>query len=124
MLRHLGLSQNGMSSRVKVTAQVNNTETKVDLETIQVCIKSPIVNDIDKPVRGLVEVAKMELKPGEEKTIEIEFSRDGAAYCEETKKGWAVNQGMYVVLVATSSSSKDTKARLDAHVNQELTFRP
>jgi hypothetical protein len=38
---------------------------------VQVCIKSSVLNDVDRPVKGLVEFAKVELKLGEERTIEM-----------------------------------------------------
>jgi beta-glucosidase len=119
-----GSIDNDTNTRVKITAQVKNTGTSSGSETVQVYLEPPVVKDVDRPVKSLVGFAKVELQPGERKTIEVEFAKDGAAYWDETNKSWVVSKGTHGVVVATSSSPRDVKARLELVVEQEFVFGP
>lgn len=119
-----GAISNDANEKVKVFAWVKNVGSRSGAETVQVYLEPPVVEgaSVERPVKGLVGFAKVELQPGEEKSVEVEFGRDGAAYWDEEGKRWAVSKGTYGVLVATSSGPGDVKERLVVEVESEFAF--
>lgn len=122
--RVLGGISEDAGARVKVSVKVKNVGQVTGSETVQVYVEPPKVQGIDRPVKSLVGFAKVELQPGEEQEVEVEFARDAAAFWDETRGKWKVSKGVHAVLVATSSDPKDVKARLETNVEAELSFGP
>lgn len=58
---------------------------------------------IFKPVKELKGFEKIELNPGEEKTVHITLSKDAFEYYNVETKKWAVESGIYKILVGKSS---------------------
>lgn len=113
-----------VASTVRVSARVRNVGERVGAETVQVYLEPPVVEGLARPAKSLVGFAKVELEPGKEKEVVVEFARDGAAYWDELENVWRVSSGVYGVLVGTSSAPKDVRARLDLVVQKEFTFAP
>ena len=119
-----GRISNDPCEKVKITAQVKNTGLIKGSETVQIYLQPPVVKGVERPIKTLVGFAKLELQTGEEKVAEVEFLRDGAAYWDERKNCWAVSEGEYKVLVATSSGAKDVKGILEMFVDEDFSFGP
>ncbi|KAF2107871.1 glycosyl hydrolase family 3 C-terminal domain-containing protein [Lophiotrema nucula] len=116
--RYEGVISNDANTKAKVTARVKNTGDKPGAETVQVYLQPPPVEGLERPIKELVGFVKLELQPDEEKRAEITFGRDGAG------SSWKVSKGVYQVLIATSSSPKDVKARLELFVEGDFTYGP
>lgn len=116
------------SARVKVSAKVKNTGPVTGAETVQVYLAPPPPPVVPgggtppRPQKSLVGFAKVELRPGEEKEVQVQFGRSEAAYWDESVAAWRVTEGKYEVLVATSSHPEDCKVRLGMCVQEEFTF--
>ncbi|KAF2712662.1 glycoside hydrolase family 3 protein [Pleomassaria siparia CBS 279.74] len=117
-------SNNHAGPSVSVKARVKNVGARPGSETVQVYLEPPVVQGLGRPVKGLVGFAKVELQTSEEKSIEVRFGRDGAAYWDEEGRNWKVGEGTYKVLIATSSGPEDVKARLEIHVENGFSFGP
>ncbi|KAJ4298099.1 hypothetical protein N0V90_005998 [Kalmusia sp. IMI 367209] len=116
----IGNVEEGLS----VTALVKNVGQVAGAETLQVYIEPPVEDSVSRPVKELVGFAKVDLQPGEEEEVRVQFGKQGAAYWDERLSKWRVSKGTYSVLVATSSAPKDIRARLEVEVDQDWTFAP
>ncbi|KAI1870584.1 uncharacterized protein JN550_005127 [Neoarthrinium moseri] len=118
------------NSTVTISAVVRNTGTKQGAETIQVYLAPPSTgSDIVRPPKSLVAFDKVHLRPGEERSIEMQFSADAAAYWDErpSEQGgycWRVESGKHNILVATSSRPTDIVHTLTLEVQQGCSFPP
>jgi beta-glucosidase len=121
-VRVAGAITNDPSAKVNVSAKVRNVGKAMGSETVQVYLEPPVVKGLERPVKGLVGSAKVELAVGEEKEIEILFARDGAAYWDDVENKWRVNEGVHGVVVATSSAPGDVKARLELPVEHGFVY--
>lgn len=92
---------NGEKS-LTVTATVKNTGKVAGAEVVQVYVGSKgAANGDDRPVKQLKGFRRVELEPGEEKTVEITVSREDIKFW--TPNGWVVDDA-YTVYVGTNSS--------------------
>jgi beta-glucosidase len=67
---------------------------------------------IDRPVRELKRFQRVELKPGESKTIQFTLDRAALSYWSAEKRDWVADPGTFEIQVG--SSSRDI--RLRAHL--------
>ena len=79
---------------------------------------------IDVPVKKLAGFAKVELKRGETKRVEVRFGQEAAAYWSEERNLWVVEKGAFQVIAATSSAKEDVKGVVGFEVEKEFTFAP
>ena len=119
-----GYTSNDPREKVKVTAHVKNTGLVKGSETVQIYLQPPVVKGVERLIKMLVGFAKVELQTREEKVVEVEFARNGAAYWDERKNCWAISEGGYKVLVAMSSGAEDVKGMLEMYVDEEFSFGP
>lgn len=119
-----GSIANDKNARATVVANVKNVGSMTGSEILQVYLEPPVEEGIDRPVKGLVGFVKVELQPKEEKTVEVVFARDAAAFWDEAANEWAVSMGLHHIVVATSAAPVDIKARLELHVENAFKFDP
>jgi len=117
-----GAVVNNPDAKITVSAKVKNVGATIGSETVQVYLEPPVVEGLERPVKGMVGFAKVELGLDEEKEIEVTFGRDGAAYWDEVVNKWRVGEGVHGVVVATSSAPIDVKARLELAVEKGFTY--
>ncbi|KAH7085349.1 glycoside hydrolase superfamily [Paraphoma chrysanthemicola] len=110
--------------RVKISAVVKNVGKRKGMETVQVYMKPPNVAGLDRPVKELVGFAKVEVGPGDEKSVEVQFGGEGLSYWDEELGRWKVVRGKYEVLVATSSRPEDIHATLTLEVGEDVVYGP
>jgi len=84
---------------VKVT--ITNTG-KVDGEEIVQVYVQPKQASVFRPVRELKGFVKVALKPGEQKTVSVEFDDHAFAYYSIAQQAWVVDGGVYEVEVGAS----------------------
>lgn len=94
----------GASLTARVT--VKNTGALAGKEVVQLYVAPP-TDGIFRPVRELRAYAKVELAPGESKTVELELDRRAFAYYDAQAGDWRVDGGIYTI--EAGSSSRDIR---------------
>jgi beta-glucosidase len=99
-LKTLKVSESGESENVSV--DVTNTGDREGAEVVQLYVgqsqcKTP------RPVRELKQFARVDLKPGETKTVKMTLGRDAFSYYNMATHGWVVDPGEFEISVGRSS---------------------
>ena len=89
----------------KLQVKVSNTGSRHGLETIQVYIRR--MADTEGPLKSLRAYRKVELAPGETKTIDIPLPRNSFEGWDASNNTMRVVPGKYEVMVGHSSADKD-----------------
>jgi beta-glucosidase len=90
------------SLTVDVHFQIRNAGSVKSSEVAQLYVE-PVNPPVDRPLRELKGFARVELAPGESKTVSIGLDARSFAYWSESKKGWQVAPGEYRIRVGASS---------------------
>lgn len=90
----------GASLTARIT--VKNTGALAGKEVVQLYVAPP-ADGMFRPVRELRAYAKVELAPGESKTVELTLDRRAFAYYDAQARDWRVDGGTYTVEVGSSS---------------------
>lgn len=101
---HLRLSQPQMSPDGTVTARVDvtNTGPREGAEVVELYIHDPHPQ-IDKPIRELKAFGKVDLLPGQTKSVDLTLTPHDLAYCDVPHKQWRADAGVYDVEIGASS---------------------
>lgn len=92
----------------EVSLEIENTGLVTGKEVVQLYIRD-VESTIDKPEKELKGFAKVNLEPGESKTIPIELEKDDFSYFDPQLNKWVVEPGEYEILIG--SSSRDIRLR-------------
>jgi beta-glucosidase len=87
---------------IRVSTKVKNTGDRTGVETVQ-CYIRDMVGTITRPVKELKHFQKVELKPGEEKTVEFKITVEDLKFFNADLKRVA-EPGDFEVMCGTSSS--------------------
>lgn len=101
---NMQLSKNKITDTetVSVAVTVKNTGNVKGKEIVQLYV-SDKTGSTARPVKELKNFAKVELEPGEEKTVEMVLSRRSFAHYEPDVRDWFVSTGSYDIMAASSS---------------------
>jgi beta-glucosidase len=88
--------------KTAVRVTVTNTGARSGAEVIQLYIHDPRPR-IDRPVRELKGFARVELAPGETKTVTLAVEPRQLAYCDVPGRQWRADAGVYEIQVGSSS---------------------
>jgi beta-glucosidase len=88
---------------VSVSVDVTNTGRLVGKETVQVYVHDR-QSALKRPPKELKGFAKIELQPGETKTVTISLDFRAFAYYNPTYKQWVTENGEFDILVGASST--------------------
>ena len=69
-------------------------------------------SSVPRPVKELKGFAKVDLKPGETKRVEIPIDKRALSYFDEKSGDWKADPGEFEILVGPSSEQIDLKAKL------------
>lgn len=112
------------SETVTVTVDVKNTGTKTGKEVIQLYVGKQDGNVI-RPVRELRAFDKIELHPGEMKTVTFCLDRRAFAYWETEIHDWFVESGLYEIQIGRSASqiilSEEIQVISEKHIPKKYT---
>ncbi len=86
-----------------VTVDVTNTGKLAGKETVQVYVHDQ-KSDLIRPVKELKGFAKVELQPGETKTVSIYLDFRAFAYYHPEHKQWIAEDGDFDILIGASSA--------------------
>lgn len=104
------------SEQVKVTVDVTNTGDCAGKEVVQLYVGKKD-GSIVRPVRELRGFDKIELNPGETKTVEFTLGSRVFAYWEMEIHDWFVESGAYEIQIGTSAS--EIVLSKEVHVESE-----
>jgi beta-glucosidase len=117
----LKLDKNKMTDNetLSVTVKVKNTGKAAGKEAVQVYIRDP-ESSVGKPIRELKQFTKVNLSPGEEKTVTLTLDKLSFSYYEPRLPGWFVESGTYIIDVGSSSRSIHQSAEVEVTSTQEI----
>ncbi len=87
-----------------VTFDVTNTGQRAGAEVAQVYVGEPKPR-VERPVKELKGFARVELKPGETRTVSVTLDRRAFSYWDVKKHDWTADRADFDVLVGGSSVS-------------------
>ncbi len=87
---------------IKISVDVTNTGRMAGKEVVQVYV-SDLESTVIRPEKELKEFAKVELQPGETKTLEFELGKRAFAYWNTEIHDWHVETGYYKIMIGKSS---------------------
>ncbi|MFM8409544.1 MAG: beta-glucosidase [Alphaproteobacteria bacterium] len=88
--------------RVRASVDVTNTGGRAGAEVVQLYVGFP-GSSVERPVRELHGFARVDLAPGETRTVEIEFPARDLATWDEARGDWRFEEIEYRVEVGSSS---------------------
>lgn len=91
------------STPVTVTFDVTNTGNRPGAEVAQVYV-APRDPKVARPVKELKGFARVELKPGETRSVAVALDRRAFSYWDAKKKQWRADPGEYGILLGGSSA--------------------
>ena len=100
-----------------VTVDVTNTGKLAGKETVQVYVHDQ-KSDLMRPQKELKGFAKVELQPGETKTVSIQLDFRAFAYYHPEHKQWITEDGDFDILIGASSA--DIRCRLTTTLQSTL----
>lgn len=95
------LKSDAAPEKVLVTVDVTNTGQRQGAEVVQVYVGHPAAND--EPPHLLRAFAKVQLKPGETKTVRLTLGSQTFSTYDASVHQWTHRPGKYEILVGTSS---------------------
>jgi beta-glucosidase len=98
---------------VTISLDVTNTGKVMGKEVVQIYVEAPDSHVI-RPVRELREFAKVELEPGETKTVAFILGKRAFSYYHVELKDWFAETGAY--LIHAGSSSRDLRQMISVYV--------
>jgi len=100
----------GPSGKLAVQADVTNTGSRAGEEVVQLYVGYQ-GSKVDRPIKDLKGFTRVELEPGQTKTVTLELPARALAYYDVDKKAWVVEETEYAVLVGPSARAEDLKLR-------------
>jgi beta-glucosidase len=105
---------------LNVKVKVKNTGNMIGKEIIQLYVKD-IESKVNRPEKELKGFEKIQLEPGEEKTVIFTLDKRAFAYYNTEIKDWYVESGEFELLIG--KSSKDIILKEKVKVNSTKTIR-
>lgn len=109
----LQLNKTQYSENDTIIAKVNvkNTGSKAGSEVVQLYIKDMLAS-VSRPIIELKGFQKVELQPGESKSVTIEVPVKELQFLDE-KMSWTVEKGTYRIMVGNSSKNLSLKQNIE-----------
>lgn len=89
----------------KVKVDITNTGTQEGAEVVQVYLRDP--RDTDGPIKTLRAYQRVNLQPGEQRTLTIDLPRERFELWDTATNTMRVRKGKYEIMVGTSSADSD-----------------
>jgi len=104
----LGSQQVGPDEVVQASIAITNTGQRTGKESVQLYIRDEQARLV-RPEKELKAFAKVQLEPGERKTVTFSLGRDALAYFDDLSHEWVAEAGVFELLIG--ASSQDIRAR-------------
>jgi beta-glucosidase len=92
----------GADQSVEVSLKLANTGPRAGAEVVQLYVRD-VKSSLDRPVKELKAFERVELKPGEARTIAFKLDKSALSYFDPAKKAWVAEPGAFEVQVGASS---------------------
>ncbi len=90
--------ENGLTIKVDIT----NTGNRIGKEIVQVYVRD-VRSSLVRPEKELKAFSKIELKPGERKTVEIKLDKEAFWFYNPARTGWVTEPGEFEIIIGASS---------------------
>ncbi|MEI7850927.1 MAG: glycoside hydrolase family 3 C-terminal domain-containing protein [Kiritimatiellales bacterium] len=94
---------------VIVSVRVENTGSVEGAEVVQLYVQD-VQASVDRPVKELKGFQKVNLKPGEAKTVSMRLTRADFSFWDEASKAWKAEPGEFTIRVGASSKNTPLSA--------------
>jgi beta-glucosidase len=101
--KNLTISPPSSDDQVSVSFDVTNTGTRVGADIAEVFVGDRHA-PVPRPVKELKGFAKVNLSPGETKTISLKLDRRAFSYYDVAKRSWTVAPGAFDLFIARSAA--------------------
>ena len=101
----------GENGTMVFTVNVKNTGSREGAEVVQLYVHDDKAS-VERPYKELKGFAKVSLKPGESKDVEISIDRRALSFWDETTNGWKVEPGKFTILVGNASDNLTLKTNI------------
>ena len=101
----------GENGTMIFTVNVKNTGSREGAEVVQLYVHDDKAS-VERPYKELKGFAKVSLKPGESKDVEISIDRRALSFWDETTNGWKVEPGKFTILVGNASDNLTLKTNI------------
>ncbi|HKN15886.1 MAG TPA: glycoside hydrolase family 3 C-terminal domain-containing protein [Candidatus Sulfotelmatobacter sp.] len=101
-------SESSSGKPVEVSLRVRNTGSRAGADVVELYVHDGHAS-VDRPVQELKGFHRVELAPGESKTVSFSLDRSAMAFYSTAKKDWVAEPGRFDVLVG--SSSRDIRVK-------------
>lgn len=98
----LSSAQIAPDDTLEVSVDVTNTGARQGAEVVQLYVRD-VVSSLVRPLKELKGFAKVNLAPGETKTVTLAITRKQLAYFDDLKMKWVAEAGQFELLIGTSS---------------------
>jgi beta-glucosidase len=112
--KSLGITETGKRSLRRFSVNIRNTGKRTGAEVVQVYVHHGH-SKIDRPVHELKAFQRIDLQPGETKTVEFSLDNSSFSYWSPEKKDWILEPGTFEIQVA--ASSRDIRLKLPVEVH-------
>ncbi|MDC7239489.1 MAG: glycoside hydrolase family 3 C-terminal domain-containing protein, partial [Spirochaetales bacterium] len=110
----LSASEIDENDGLKVELTVTNTGSVAGKEIVQIYVRDE-ESSVQRPVKELKQFGKVELQPGEGRTLSFELDRRSFAFWHPRLSGWRVESGDFTILAG--ASSRDIRQTATVRVN-------
>ena len=97
---------------VRVAVDVSNVGARRGVEVVQVYVREP-GSSADQPDKELREFAKLELEPGQTRTVSFDLPPRAFAHWDAQRKAWLAEPGEREIVVGSSSRDLRQSARVN-----------
>src|SRR3989454_6027769 len=98
----LNAQEIGRDDTLQVSVEITNTGQRVGKEVVQLYVRDE-QSRLQRPEKELKAFTKVQLEPGERKTVTLSIARDALAYYDDLAREWVAEAGTFEVLVGASS---------------------
>ncbi len=102
----LSAQEIGPDDTLQVELDVTNTGQRAGKETVQLYLHD-VEASVLRPTKELKAFAKVQLAPGERKTVTLKLDRESLAFYDEIAHEWVAEAGKFDILVGSSSREQD-----------------
>ena len=103
------------NGEVIVTMTISNAGRQEAKEIVQLYVSNKQCS-VPRPIKELKGYKKIQLKPGETKSVSFALSEDAFSFWSEHSHAWVVEPGEFEVMLGASSS--DIRSRAHIELNQ------
>ncbi|MBO6111619.1 MAG: glycoside hydrolase family 3 C-terminal domain-containing protein [Lachnospiraceae bacterium] len=109
------------TDKIKVSVDVTNTGDTAGKEVVQLYVSDKTGTEL-RPAKELKGFDKVELKPGEKKTVTMELDYRSFAYYSTELNDWFAPGGKYEILVGDSSENIAVCEEIELEATKKLPF--